>query len=69
MSRFAEFDALAVTEAAVRGRVAPLLGKERAVLEALRAAEDAYDRCRETALAERAAEAELQAKMRAKGGD
>ena len=69
MSRFSDFHAQAVAEASTRGQAAPLAGHEATLLAALRAAEDSHDRCRESASADREAEAELQAKMRAKGGE
>lgn len=69
MSRFDEIAARAVAEAAVRGKVAPLLGKEGALLDALRRAEAAHDRVRPAAQAELQADEELAANMRAKGGE
>lgn len=69
MSRFDEVAARTVAEAAVRGQVAPLLGKEDALLAALRRAEAAHDQVRPVARAELQAEEELAANMRAKGGE
>lgn len=69
MSRFDEIAARAIAEAAVRGKVAPLLGKEGALLDALRRAETAHDQVRPMAQADLQAEEELAANMRAKGGE
>lgn len=68
MSRYDEIAAVGVAAAAVRGQAAPLLGKEGALLEALRRAEAAHDEARPLAQAELEADEELAANMRAKGG-